>query len=271
MQPTFAQRHPGVSHNPDARPEPLPWLVEGLWLKGKITALLGAEKSGKSRLACYLMAQMLATPPGSVVLRTEGAAPRARHFGFKRILYLNAEERAVDVQARINSFARYLGFEPRADWPITYVDAASMQLQRPAERAGFEEAYLASQEYDVVFIDPLRRVHTGNENDNSAMAPLHNDLRRWSNKYGTSILLAHHTPKLNEDSDLTRMATWSRGATDLVTLVDGANCLRATGEGSGYVMRELRRMGRFPPMEHLTLRDNGEPAGFVVSSSNAAG
>lgn len=255
----FGERFPGEVWNPNAIPPPVPWLVEGLWLRGKITAVLGPEKTGKSRFIGWVLAQMLGRQQGGPVLLRADGGELLRHRGFKRILYLNAEERTVDVQARINAYARYNQLEPRADWPITCVNAAGMQLQFDRERKAFEDTYLRGGGYDIVVIDPLRRVHTGDENSNTAMAPLHNDLRRWSNNYGTGIILIHHTPKLDEDADLGRLATWSRGATDLPTLVDGANMLRTTGSGPNLSTRELWRMGRFPVMNKLKLDDFGDP------------
>lgn len=261
----FAHRFPGMQHSASAVPAPVPWLVDGLWLKGKLTALLAPEKTGKSRFIAFLLAQMLATPQGGPVMLTQGGYPFWQHHGFKKILYLNAEEREVDVQARINILARAQGLEPRDDWPITYVNAAGMQLQKPDDRKAFEELYLAPREHDVLIIDPLRRVHTGDENNNSAMAPLHNDLRRWSNHYDLTQIVVHHTPKLGEDADLNRLATWSRGATDFATLVDGANMLWTTAAASDHSVKMLKRMGRFPMLPDLQLVDYGDPAGWCVS------
>ena len=58
--------------NPNAIPPPVPWVVEGLWLRGKITAVLGPEKTGKSRFICWIIAQMLGRQEGGpVLLRAE--------------------------------------------------------------------------------------------------------------------------------------------------------------------------------------------------------
>lgn len=260
-------RGASVLHDPNAVPEPVPWLVDGLWLRGKITVVVAPEKTGKSRFIAFLLSQMLGAPQGGPVLTT--AQPQGhvfwRHHGFKRILYLNAEEREIDVQARINSLARNTGIEPSANWPITYLNAAGMQLHRPQDRQMFEETWLRPGDFDVVIIDPLRRIHGGDENNNTAMAPFYNDLRRWSNQYGITIIIVHHTPKLREEDDLNRLATWIRGATDLATLVDGANMLWSRAAGPDYATKGLKRMGRFPTLADLTLLDYGDPNGWCVS------
>jgi RecA-family ATPase len=248
----------------NAKPKDIPWLVDGLILRGGITAVLGPEKTGKSRFLGWLLAQMLAEPLGSSVLHREGGQPLAWHSGFRKVLYLNAEEQATDVMARVNAYARRLGLSPRDDWPITCVSAAGMQLQRQVERNEFEKEFLANREFDVVIVDPLRRIHAGNENDNSQMAGLHNDLRRWSQQYNQTWTVVHHSPKFREDDDMERIATWSRGNTDLVTLLDGAIMLRTLGGSQGMMRRVLKRSGRFPPEADLTLHDHGDPKGFVV-------
>jgi RecA-family ATPase len=261
----FAQRFPRVRHDPHAVPPPVPWLVDGLWLRGKINALLGPEKAGKSRLIGHVLTHMLAHPAGGPVLwRADRGGPCCWHHGFTRVLYLNAEEREEDVQARVNETARHNGIEPRADWPIDYVNAAGMQLHRAEERAAFERTWLVKREYDLIVLDPLRRVHGGDENNNSAMAPFHNDLRRWSNLYNVALLIVHHTPKLREDDDMNRIATWSRGATDLPSLLDGATMLRHAGSAADHQVRMLKRLGRFPPLDDVQLLDYGAVGGFVA-------
>jgi regulatory protein RepA len=268
MQKDFATRYPPVRHDPNAKPPPVPWLVEGLWLRGKINGIFGPEKSGKSRFICWILAQMLGQQEGGPVLYRDGnPMPIMHHRSFRKVLYLNAEEREVDVQARINAYARYLCLEPREDWPITYVNAAGMHLEQQRERSALEDAYLRSKEYDILVVDPLRRVHTGNENDNSAMAPLHNDLRRWSNQYDLTELLVHHTGHLRDDADLERFATWSRGATDLATLLDAATMMRTLSAEDGRTVREIRRAGRFPIQPNGKLMDYGDPDGFRYSAS----
>lgn len=266
MASTFAQRFPVTGHSASARPVEVPWLVDGVLLRGKINLVLGPEKSGKSRLLCWLLAQMMAEPlaANAPVLQYDGGVAMANHHGFQRVLYLNAEEMTVDVQARLNAYARRLGMEPSDDWPIDYLNAASMQLEQVAERRALEAEYLATGKYDVVVIDPWRRVHAGDENNNSAMAPLHNDLRKWSNRYGLTFVVVHHSPKFREEDDLERIATWCRGATDLATLCDGAMCMRTVASGADRTMRVMKRMGRFPPQSDLLLIDRGEPQGFAV-------
>lgn len=261
---TYQERYKRMTWDANAKPRPVPWLVDNLMLRSGITAVLGPEKSGKSRFLGWLLAHMLAQPRGGPVLYTSTGSIYAGHTGIGKILYLNAEEQAVDVMARINAYARAQGYEPQDDWPIVCVAASGMQLQRSNERAEFEREFLASREFDWVIADPLRRIHAGDENSNSSMAPLHNDIRRWTNQYQQRWTLVHHSPKFREDDDLERMATWSRGNTDLVTLLDGAIMMRSLGGNKQVQRRSVKRMGRFPPQDDLLLLDAGDPKGFTV-------
>lgn len=258
------KREDALVWDKDAVPKPMPWLVDGFILQGGITALLGPEKVGKSRLIGWWLAHMLAHPQGGLVMKDEQDAPWCGHNGFRKVLYLNAEEQATDVMARVNEYARADGLEPSDDWPIMCLPAAAMQLHRQRDRDEFEKEFLATNEFDFVIIDPMRRVHAGNENDNSSMAPLHNDMRRWSQERNQTWLIVHHSGHFKDTDDMGRIATWCRGATDLPAILDGALMMRTVVAEKGMSVRALKRGGRFAPEPDISLLDYGDPAGFKV-------
>ena len=43
--------------------EELPWIVENLWLAGRVNCMFGPEKSGKSRLLGWFLAGVLGGAP----------------------------------------------------------------------------------------------------------------------------------------------------------------------------------------------------------------
>lgn len=248
------------------------WLVNGLWLRGGINAVLGPEKTGKSRLIGWILTQMLARPAGGPVLwRDDGNGPMLHHTGFKRVLYLNAEETIKKIIPRIARYAAGLGLEARNDWPIDLFPdtAAGFNLHIPRERDAFEERFIKSGTHDVIIIDPLRQVHGADENSNNEMSvTIGASLRRWTSVYGVTAIPVHHTGHLREDADLYRIATWCRGATALPALLDGATCIRTLAAGDDRAVREVRRMGRFETMPDLTLYDYSDPPkgrGFRVA------
>jgi AAA domain-containing protein len=115
----------------------------------------------------------------------------------------------------------------------------------------------------MMIIDPLRRVHSADENSNNEMAAIMNAMRQWANKQFCTIIFVHHTPKPNLETDLTRMETWFRGASDIAAIVDTATFLDKLDSQT----LQLRREGRFAPLPHLIVRDLGhEPdRGFAAA------
>ena len=238
---------------------PVPWLIEGLWLKGKINFILGPEKTGKSRLLAWILANCFARPPGSPTLDKMW-----RHNGLGNVLYLNAEETIEDVVPRIYGYGDALGggLVLPDELPLTVIaeTAVGLNLHVPKERQVFEERFVASGKYNTIIIDPLRQVHGAKESSNDEMAPLCEALRGWTNRYGVSLVGVHHAGHWREDADLSRIATWCRGATALPAILDAATMIRTIVDTEEYSMREVRRKGRMPMLQNLEVYDFGEPA-----------
>lgn len=243
---TFRQMHPFTPMDPLAPASPTSWLVPGLLMEHKINFMFGAEKSGKSRLLRQLMAHMAYEQP------LFGTAPT---YQPGRTLYLAGEEMPADVTNRLMHTVRALGLDPDDhpwDRNYTLVQAAGMRLDDHRQRRWIRDE-LEGGGYRCLMVDPLRRVHAASESSNDEMAYICNALRDWSNSLGVTILVLHHTGKLGIDDDIERIATWSRGATDVASVLDWATFL--TREHDTIT---LRRAGRAPPRERLYLEDKGD-------------
>src|SRR5262249_39094553 len=124
----------------------------------------------------------------------------------RRTLYLCGEERPSDVNERITNYAKLQG-TPLEQIDIDFMDAAGMRLDLPKERRDML-AQLIEGNYAMLVIDPLRRVHGGDEDKSKDMSKVYNDMRAWSNKYNMTIIILHHTPKIGIDTDMERIASW---------------------------------------------------------------
>ena len=254
-------------YDPSMKPRPLEWFINNLWLgPGKITATFAPEKAGKSRIACWKLAALYAK-----VERCLGELVMSSNTP-KKIVYLTGEETVVDITARLKRYLSIMGVSDPESFvlPIEWINAAGMRLDSPGthygERRWFEKEIIADPEVEMILIDPLRRVHGGDENDNTRMAPMHNSFRMWTNKYGKSLEIIHHTGKLNEEADLSRIATWSRGNSDLAGLVDGAVFVQVMRENEdGTRQLKMLRAGRFPPPGALYIDDLKDDVGFFRS------
>lgn len=250
MQSNLDALYPTVRFDPDMKHERIQWLIDDLWQLGKINAMAGAEKSGKSRLLAWMLVGMA---KGEVLGLVSAAPPQ-------RILYLCGEETISTVNHRIADYARIQGVPPTM-FDIEFIEAAAMRLDIKQQRVWLREKIM-DEDFTFLVADPLRRLHAADENDSTEMAAIYNDIRRWSNKDGLSILLVHHTPKIGEDTDMTRMASWFRGSSDTAAILDTAQYVDRVGKDA----IQMLRAGRMPPLPPLFIQDLGDARGFVRSS-----
>lgn len=229
-------------------------------MAGKINGWFGAEKAGKSRFLRHVMAHVYT---GHHLL----GVPT---IPFGRTLYLAGEETDSEVVDDLRATFARTGLDYRAvDWPkqVHFVSAAGMRLDQIQTRQWLRDT-LETGSYKTLMIDPLRRVHGGRESDNDEMSQITNALRDWSNSLGLTIILIHHTGKLAVDEDESRIATWSRGATDLPTILDWAVYLKRTVQRDLDKVR-VQRSGRGPKFEALTLVDHGaDVPGWTIQQEN---
>lgn len=243
---------PVAEFSSDVVIKPIPWTIRGMWQLGKINFMFGAEKAGKSRLLNWLLVNLF-TQPNVFDLAIDHVP--------KRILYLAGEEPTEEINARMLRYAAFAGVAPRSFIPsISFIQASGMKLNFHSYRLWLEQLLLDGG-YDMLVADPLRRLHDGDENDNSVMSAIFNDMRRWSNNYGITQVILHHTGKLSDDADLDRIATWSRGASDLAAILDTAAFVQRLSAQRVKVLRA----GRFAPLPPLTLAD-GFDEEFVFRS-----
>jgi len=108
----------------------------------------------------------------------------------------------------------------------------------------------------VVVVDTLNRAApTADENSSRDMGEILEAAKQLQILSGGLVVLIHHTGKLDPDDDLDRIATWSRGASDLASVLDWGS----------FVMRSrdrvrIKRQGRAAPRDDLQLLDCGEGA-----------
>lgn len=249
MQQNYNSLYPVVKFDPDMRVKPKRWLIDNLWQAAKINGVAGAEKSGKSRLLAWLLVGMAR---GDVL-----GLPATE--GLPKTLYLAAEETLEDdLHARLMQYAALQGV-PANQLDIDFMAAMGMRLDLKAQQQWLEET-LKDGDYQLLVIDPLIRVHGAEESENSKMQPMLTMLRRWATRHGTTIVFLHHTPKLSMDTDMSRIASWFRGASDIAAVLDTAMYVDRTGKDSIQVLRQ----GRFPPLPPLAIRDLGDTRGFAL-------
>lgn len=165
-------------------PPPLaPELIAGVLRVNHKLCIVGPSKAGKSFLLIEL-----------AIAVAEGIMWLGRQCRQGRVLYVNLEldktsctHRFHDVYAAMGIEASHNGFIDR--WNLRGrtmpLDKLAPKLIRRAEKRG----------YELIIIDPIYKVLTGDENSASEMAAFCNLFDRISNDCGCAIVYCHHHSK----------------------------------------------------------------------------
>lgn len=265
--------------------KPIPWMVEGIAARGKLTVLSGAADVGKSWVA-------IACCAGVGTGQSFAGIPCERG----RALYLDGEMGEDEFADRL----RGLGLTGRE---LDHLDVArvGLDLSKPADR-GRVAALISG--YALVVVDSLRALAPAmRENDSDSVAPIVSAIRNTARETGAAILLLHHrgdsdkpwrgssTVKDQSDALLSLwpgdddgiMGLRCRGGKGRVRFAPAPEdvWLRRdpfTGRLSRSVARELppAPMGR-PPSERLEMADRirdvlaGDPAASKRDAARALG
>jgi len=253
-----AARNPGATATPlivesfaDLVSQDFPpqrFLVDGLIPAGQLVMLGGRGKAGKS----WLILQLIAA-----VDRGQPFLGRATQHG--RVLYLALE----DGRRRLNQRPRIMKWQPspRVDigFKVDKFDSGGQGL------AHIRDA-IAAASYDLVVIDTLVKTLSGSadENNNTEMGAICNDLADMAHDSGACILIVHHTSKQTVENpfDALRGASAIRDAYDV-----GMMLVRKHGEKEATLYTEARDFD----VQDVTIRQVEGGAGWEYVGDAAAG
>lgn len=160
------------------------WLIEDLWTAEAVGIIGGPPKAFKSWLALDLAVSVAS---GSACLgRFPVPAPGA-------VLLYAGEDSASSLRFRLQSLARSRGID-FVSLQVGVITADSLRLDRAPDRERFD-ATVARHRPKLLVIDPLVRVHAGDENAAGPMATLLGYFRSLQRKRGTAVALVHHARK----------------------------------------------------------------------------
>lgn len=184
---------------------PQQFLVEGLIPAGQLVMLGGRGKAGKSWLVLQLIA----------------AVDRGIQFLGKttkrgRVLYLALE----DGRRRMNQRPKILRWQPSPAVDIAFKIAT---FDHGGEGLSHIRQAIADKRYDLVVIDTLIKTLSAaaDENSNTEMAAICNELADMAHDSGAAIVIVHHTSKVKTENpfDNLRGASAIRNAYDVGLLL----------------------------------------------------
>ena len=226
------------------------WLVTDLWAEGGVGCIGGSPKSCKTWLALELAC---AVASGKHALG-RFSVPRPGY-----VLVVAAEDTPVALRDRALGIARARGFDLDRT-PVGLITEPGFHLDDLTFR-GRLDATLEKVRPRLLVLDPLVRLHRGDENSSADVSELLGWLRRLQRRHGVAVLLVHHVRKA--------------GAAQPGQALRGSGDLHAWGDSNLYLLREGDRIAMH--MEHrghpapapLWVRLAGTPAPLEVEDRNA--
>lgn len=223
-------------------PGPVQWLVRDLWTANAF-GIVGAEpKSWKSWLTLQLA---ICVASGTPLFRRYEVAKG-------RVLVFSSEGGKGLVRARAAMLCRALELDIK-ELDLEVLDVPSLRLDSE-ENLSVLVGAVATRRPTLVVLDPLRELHSGDENDAATIATLLLPLREMQRRFLCSIVVVHHMSKAGPDTSARRPGQRLRGSSALHGAVDSALYLEPRGEGEAKRIKVIAEHRGAPEPESLTLR-----------------
>ena len=183
------------------------WLVRHLWSHAAVGLISGHPKVGKSWLGLDLAVSVASGTDCVGAFPVEAPGP---------VLVFLAEDPLPRVRERIASLCalRHISLERI---PLHVITAASLRLDDADDRERLT-ATVARLAPRLLLLDPLVRLHAGDENDARYIAQLLGFLRTLSRQHELAIALVHHMSKKSRR----HLGQALRGSSDLWAWTDSA-------------------------------------------------
>jgi hypothetical protein len=209
------------------------WLVRDIWAADAVGVVGGAPKSCKSWLGLDIAVSVASgtaclghfavdAPGRAVVFLAEDALPRVR----ERVAAL-CEHRGIDLQSL----------------DLHVITAAGLRLDVADDREQLD-ATLTALAPRILVLDPLVRMHTGDENSAADISALLGFLRTLNRRHHVAIVLVHHMAKRARRN----LGQALRGSGDVHAWTDSACYLVRTADDRLRLTIEHRAAAAPPPM-----------------------
>jgi RecA-family ATPase len=161
------------------------WIASHLVPKGRMVALVGPAKSGKSLLALHCAA---AIASGRPFLGKPTIQSTVLYIDQENIPLSDTKPRLEEMGYQWEELEEHLIYSSYGDFADFNTAKGAKQLMQ----------VIREHDVQVVIIDTISRVVTGKENDNDTWNELHKHLERHLKNEGISLLRLDHTGKDTE-------------------------------------------------------------------------
>lgn len=203
------------------------WLIDSLWGKAAVGLIGGQPKCCKSWLGLDMAISVASATPclGKFLVKSPGP-----------VLVFLAEDGCAAVRNRIEAICSHRGLDINLlELYVITEQAIRLDLAGDQQRL---EATLTALRPQLLVLDPLVRLHCGDENSAADISLLLGFLRRLQRTYDTAIVLVHHASKKHRAQPGQAL----RGSSDL----------HAFGDSNAYLARKDDRI--VLTLEHRSAR-----------------
>lgn len=224
------------------------WLIEGLWAGEAVGVVGGIPKVGKT----WLVLEM--------ALAVASGLPCLGRFAVKNpgpVLLFCAEDGPRAVQKRVAGLAKARGvdFDRLA---VGWIDAPAIWLDDEGHRNRLTQT-VTTLKPRLLILDPLVRLHRGDENSAGEIAAVLGYLRALQREHHVAVMLVHHVRK----SGASQPGQALRGSGDLHAWGD-SNCYLLQRDGQPTLVVEHRA---HPAPEPFVVRLEGDPPRLVADGA----
>jgi len=201
----------------DTQPAQESWLINNLWGREAVGVIGGAPKCGKSWLGLDMA---ISVASGSSCLD---------HFGVEitgpTLIYL-AEDSLPAVRNRVHAICLHRGLMIQA-LPLYVITAPMLRIDLESHQTRLH-ATLATIKPQLLLLDPLVRLHRGDENSSADISRILGFLREVQRIHHTAVVLVHHASKKQRSQPGQAL----RGSSDL----------HAFGDSNLYLARRKKQL-----------------------------
>ncbi|MBN1444376.1 MAG: AAA family ATPase, partial [Planctomycetes bacterium] len=218
------------------------WLIKDLWARRAVGVIGGAAKSFKSYLALDLAFSVASATPalGRFPVEDPGLA----------LVYL-AEDSLPHVRSRIEALCRHRAIDIH-DLELVVITEPTLQLDTRSDQDRLRST-IARLQPRILLLDPLVRLHSGDENDSRDVSRLLGFFRDLERTFALALALVHHVSKKAQS----RPGQALRGSSDFHAFGDCNAYLQRKGDHVTLTVEH--RASRSPAP--LTLRLVSSPTG----------
>lgn len=221
------------------------WLIEHLWSANGVGIVGGTPKTGKTWFTLELAVSVASGKPALSRFEVPNPGP---------VVVFPAEDDPRAVRDRVAGLAKNKGIVLDG-LPLHLITAKTLRLDEDSDRRGLA-AMLDRIRPKLVVLDPLVRLHGGDENHLGHIAELLGYMRGLQREFGCAILLTHHIAK-RRSAKGAQMGQALRGSGELHAWGDSNIYLTRTEEGLVRVQLEHRAAASLDPL-HVQLKTVGE-------------